>query len=131
MTDFAVYVVFLAVNVTVIVLRRRRPDLPRPFAVRGTIHRVPLIPVLGLASVAGMMTQLELLAIALGTALFAAGLAAGWVLPLTPMRASRAFGILTRSRRRKGPPDGDEHRRDDGSDDEAVDPEDPPCRPAS
>jgi APA family basic amino acid/polyamine antiporter len=79
-TDFAVYVVFLAVNVAVIVLRRRRPDLPRPFAVRGTIHRVPLIPVLGLASVAGMMTQLELLAIALGTALFAAGLAAGWVL---------------------------------------------------
>ena len=79
-TDFAVYVVFLAVNVTVIVLRRRRPDLPRPFAVRGTIHGVPLIPVLGLASVAGMMTQLELLAIGLGTALFAAGLAAGWVL---------------------------------------------------
>jgi APA family basic amino acid/polyamine antiporter len=79
-TDFAVYVVFLAVNVTVIILRLKRPDLPRPFAVGWAVHRVPLIPVLGLASVATMMTRLETLAIALGMLLCAMGLAAGWVL---------------------------------------------------
>ena len=36
-TDFAVYIVFLAVNATVIILRRTRPELPRPFAVPGAI----------------------------------------------------------------------------------------------
>jgi basic amino acid/polyamine antiporter, APA family len=79
-TDFAVYVVFLAVNATVIVLRRTRPEIPRPFAVPGTVGSVPVVPVLGLGSVALMMTQLELLAIALGSALGVAGLVAGWLL---------------------------------------------------
>ena len=83
-TDFAVYVVFLAVNGTVILLRRTRPELPRPFAVAGTVGGVPVLPVLGLASVALMMTQLEPLAIGLGVLLCAIGLAAGWL-----MRAQR------------------------------------------
>jgi APA family basic amino acid/polyamine antiporter len=78
-TDFAVYVVFLAVNATVIILRRRRPAISRPFAVRGAITGVPLVPVLGLASVALMMSQLEPLALILGTALCGAGLAVGWL----------------------------------------------------
>ncbi len=79
-TDFAVYVVFLAVNGTVVILRRTRPDLPRPFAVAGAIRGVPVVPILGLASVALMMTQLDPHAIGLGMALCAAGLAAGWLL---------------------------------------------------
>jgi basic amino acid/polyamine antiporter, APA family len=78
-TDFAVYVVFLAVNATVIVLRRTRPDLSRPFAVPGTIRGTPVIPMLGLASVALMLTRLEPLAITLGSALCVAGLMAGWL----------------------------------------------------
>lgn len=77
-TDFAVYVVFLAVNGTVVILRRTRPDLPRRFSVPGALFGVPLVPILGLASVAVMMTQLELGALALGTGLCAIGLAAGW-----------------------------------------------------
>ena len=75
-TDFAVYVVFLFVNATVIVLRRTRPALPRPFAVPGTIRGVPVLPILGLASVALMLTRLEPLAITLGSALCLAGLVA-------------------------------------------------------
>ena len=75
-TDFAVYVVFLAVNASVILLRRTRPDLARPFAVRGAIAGVPVIPVVGLASVALMMTQLAPSAIALGTAMCATGVIA-------------------------------------------------------
>jgi amino acid transporter len=86
-TDFAVYVVFLAVNGTVIILRRTRPELPRPFAVAGSVGGVPMLPVLGLASVALMMTQLEWRAVGLGVALCATGLAAGWLL-----RAQRHAG---------------------------------------
>jgi APA family basic amino acid/polyamine antiporter len=79
-TDFAVYVVFLAVNGTVIVLRRTRPEIPRPFAVAGAVGGVPVLPILGFGSVALMMTQLPPIAIALGTALGAVGLAAGWLI---------------------------------------------------
>src|SRR5207344_3144325 len=79
-TDFAVYVVFLAVNGTVIILRWTRPELVRPFAVAGTVGGIPVVPVLGLGSVALMMTQLEPLAISLGVALCATGLAVGWLM---------------------------------------------------
>jgi APA family basic amino acid/polyamine antiporter len=78
-TDFAVYVVFLAVNATVIVLRRAHPEIPRPFAVAGAIGGVPMLPILGFGSVALMLTQLPPIAIALGAALCAGGLAAGWL----------------------------------------------------
>ncbi len=78
-TDFAVYVVFLAVNTTVIILRRRRPDLPRPFMVTWDVGGVPVLPVLGVASVVVMMTQLDPVAIGLGVALSVLGLAAGWL----------------------------------------------------
>jgi amino acid transporter len=78
-TDFAVYVVFLAVNVTVIILRRNHPELSRPFAVPGAIHGVPIMPILGLGSVGLMMIQLEPLAIAVGAALCGVGLGAGWL----------------------------------------------------
>src|SRR6185369_8191586 len=79
-TDFAVYVVFLAVNAAVIILRRTRPDLQRRFVVPASIASVPLVPILGLIAVAVMMTHLEPAAIGLGIALCGAGLAAGWLL---------------------------------------------------
>jgi APA family basic amino acid/polyamine antiporter len=78
-TDFAVYVVFLAVNATVIILRRNHPELSRPFAVPGAIHGVPIVPILGLGSVGLMMIQLEPLAIAVGAVLCGVGLGAGWL----------------------------------------------------
>jgi len=78
-TDFAVYIVFSAVNGTVIILRRTHPEIPRPFAVGGTIGGVPVLPVLGLGSVTLMLTQLEPLAITVGTVACGAGLAAGWL----------------------------------------------------
>ena len=76
-TDFAIYVVFLAVNAIVIVLRVRRPGLRRPFAVPGAVRGIPVLPVLGFVSVVIMMTQLEPIAIAVGTAVCAVGLLAG------------------------------------------------------
>ncbi len=67
-TDFAVYLVFLAVNGSVVILRRTHPDLSQPFAVAGAIRGIPVLPVLGLGSVALMMTQLEPVAITVDTA---------------------------------------------------------------
>jgi APA family basic amino acid/polyamine antiporter len=78
-TDFAVYLVFVAVNGTVLILRRTRPKAPRPFAVRGAIGGVPVLPILGLGSVIVMMTQLEPRAIGLGLAMCTVGLAVGWL----------------------------------------------------
>jgi APA family basic amino acid/polyamine antiporter len=87
-TDFAVYVVFLAVNGTVVALRWRRPELPRPFAVPGRIGRVPVIPVLGVVSVVMMLTYLDGRATALGTGLSALGLVAGWLIRARAQRAT-------------------------------------------
>lgn len=79
-TDFAVYVVFLAVNATVIVLRWRQPAAQRPFRIRGAVGRVPIVPVLGLAATALMMTQLDVRPTLLGLGLLALGLAFALVL---------------------------------------------------
>jgi basic amino acid/polyamine antiporter, APA family len=77
-TDFAVYVVFVAVNGAVIALRVRRPDLMRPFAVPGAIAGVPIVPLLGLVSVVVMASHLEPRALAIGAALVGAGTLAAW-----------------------------------------------------
>jgi APA family basic amino acid/polyamine antiporter len=78
-TDFAVYVVFLAVNATVVILRVRRPELPRPFRIGGTVAGVPIVPVLGFAATVLMMTQLEARPALLGLALLALGLVMAFV----------------------------------------------------
>jgi len=79
-TDFAVYLVFLAVNGTVVVLRRRRPEMARPFEVPGTLAGVPVVPVLGIGSVVVMMAYLDPRAVALGTGLSVVGLFTGWLI---------------------------------------------------
>ena len=72
-TNFAVYVVFLAVNATVIVLRYRAADQPRPFRIPGAIGRLPLAPVAGFAAAALMLPQLDRTAVLWGLALVATG----------------------------------------------------------
>ena len=75
-TNFAVYVVFLAVNAAVIVLRRTAPDTPRPFRSPGSIRRVPVLAVLGSVAALAMVPQLETSSLWLGGGLLAAGLIA-------------------------------------------------------
>jgi amino acid transporter len=72
-TDFAVYVVFVAVNGAVIALRLRRPDLVRRFSVPGSIVGIPIVPVLGLASVALMVSHLDGRALVIGASLVGIG----------------------------------------------------------
>ena len=84
-TDFAVYVVFLAVNATVVVLRRRAPDDPRPFRTPGTVRGVPVVPVAGSVAALAMVPQLSGGSLRLGLAMLAAGLVA---FPLVDRRAT-------------------------------------------
>jgi APA family basic amino acid/polyamine antiporter len=73
-TNFAVYVVFLAVNAAVIVLRRTQPDAPRPFRTPWSIRGVPVLAVAGSVAALAMVPQLETNSLWLGGALLAAGL---------------------------------------------------------
>ncbi len=75
-TDFAVYLVFIAVNLAVILLRFQAPGRARPFRAAGSVRRVPVIPVLGLVTVFVMLPALRWEALALGTALCGLGLGA-------------------------------------------------------
>lgn len=72
-TDFAIYCVFLAVNGSVIALRFKASERPRPFRTPGSLAGVPLTPLLALFSVIIMVTQLEPTAITLGSALLCTG----------------------------------------------------------
>ena len=73
-TDFAVYLVFIAVNVAVVLLRFRLPDHPRPFRTPGSLRRVPVLPILGLLAVLVMIPALRWEAVVLGLGLFGIGL---------------------------------------------------------
>ena len=73
-TDLAVYLVFIAVNVAVVLLRFRLPDHPRPFRTPGSIRRVPVLPIFGLIAVLVMIPALRWEAIAFGVGLCAIGL---------------------------------------------------------
>ena len=73
-TDFAVYFVFLAINLTVILLRWRKPGWPRPFVVPGSVGRLPVVPILALLSVLAMICQLEGGAVWMGLGLSLVGL---------------------------------------------------------
>lgn len=83
-TDFAVYLVFVAVNVAVVVLRVRRPELARPFRTPGAIGRVPVLPILGLLTVIVMLPSLRFTAVLLGTGLCGAGVLVDQVLRSWP-----------------------------------------------
>ena len=75
-TDFAVYVVFLAVNAAVVVLRRRAPDAARPFRTPGAVHGVPVVPVAASLAIVVMLPRLDAGSLWVGAALLLAGAAA-------------------------------------------------------
>ncbi|MBI4570351.1 MAG: amino acid permease [Chloroflexi bacterium] len=81
-TNVAVFIGFAAVNVSLIVLRFTHPDTPRPFRVPLNIGRLPVLPVVALASVAFLMANLERDALLIGGGLFLSGLVAMELLSL-------------------------------------------------
>lgn len=72
-TDFAVYAIFIAVNLSLIVLRFRAPDVTRTIRLPWTIARVPVTPVLGTLTVLLMMAYLDAWAWTLGFGAMAVG----------------------------------------------------------
>lgn len=81
-TNFAVFIGFAAVNVSLIVLRYTRPDVPRPFRVPLNVGRLPLLPIVALASVAFLTANLERNALLIGAGLFVSGVVAMQVFSL-------------------------------------------------
>ncbi len=81
-TNFAVFIGFAAVNVSLIVLRYTHPDIERPFRVPLAIGRMPVLPVVGLGSVAFLTANLETDALLVGFGLFLTGVVAMELLQL-------------------------------------------------
>jgi APA family basic amino acid/polyamine antiporter len=59
MSSFAALVAFLAVNVALIALRYRMPEHRRPFRVPFAVGRLPVLPLLALASIALLLTHFD------------------------------------------------------------------------
>jgi len=71
------------VNVSVIVLRRTKPDARRTVTVPGSVRGVPIVPILAIGTVLVMLTRLEPDAWLLGGIALASGAAAWALLGLT------------------------------------------------
>ena len=78
MSSFAALVAFFAVNVVLIVLRYRMPGLKRPFRVPLAVGRLPVLPLLAIASIALLLSHFDWqIYVAGGIALAASALAFG------------------------------------------------------
>ncbi|MGA0878150.1 MAG: APC family permease [Ilumatobacteraceae bacterium] len=72
-TDALVYLMFLVTNSALIILRKRRPDAPRPFKVRGSIGWLPIVPSLAVVVTVTLAFRLEGRAVLLALGLLAVG----------------------------------------------------------
>jgi APA family basic amino acid/polyamine antiporter len=81
-TNFAIYVGFGAICVSLIVLRYRRPEIERPFRLPVAIGRLPLLPDAGVILLATQTANLSPRVLALGAGLFVSGVVAMEVLSL-------------------------------------------------
>ncbi|HEU4760520.1 MAG TPA: APC family permease [Dehalococcoidia bacterium] len=81
-TNFAIFIGFAAVNLSLIVLRYSQPEVARPFRLPLNVGRFPLLPVVALGSIAFMMANLERNALLIGAGLFVSGLVAMQALSL-------------------------------------------------
>ncbi|MDP2907462.1 MAG: amino acid permease [Nanoarchaeota archaeon] len=59
LTDFAIFAVFIIINVVVIVLRYKEPYTARPFRVPVNIGKIPLLPLLGILTCFTMLFHLD------------------------------------------------------------------------
>jgi APA family basic amino acid/polyamine antiporter len=71
--NFAIFLGFIAVNLSLIVLRFTQPGADRPFRLAPNIGRMPVAPVLALAAVGLMIANLEGNSILVGFVLVAGG----------------------------------------------------------
>lgn len=79
LTNFTLFITFMMINASVIVLRYRLPDVHRPFRVPISIGRFPLLPLFGLLTSALLLSQQDWQVFVLGTGLVLAGLVLSWI----------------------------------------------------
>lgn len=72
-TNFALFLTFALINATVIFLRRREPDIPRPFRVPLDVRGVPLVPLLGIFFSFFLLLQIEAEIVLLGIGILLIG----------------------------------------------------------
>jgi len=72
-SNFTLFVTFLVVNASVIILRLRDPGRARPFRVPGRIGPLPVLPFFGIASCLFLFVQLTPEVIGIGTVLAITG----------------------------------------------------------
>jgi APA family basic amino acid/polyamine antiporter len=72
-SNFTLFVTFFVVNLSVIILRRRDPNRPRPFTIPGRVRMLPIFPVLGLATCVFLLLQLEPAVLSIGALLTGIG----------------------------------------------------------
>ncbi|MDV2482658.1 amino acid permease [Methanoculleus sp. Wushi-C6] len=72
-TNFTLFVTFVVINASVILLRYRAPDLVRPFRIPGAVGTLPLVPVLGVVSSLFLLAQLDALVLLVGGVLVVVG----------------------------------------------------------
>ncbi len=74
--DFAIFILFAIVNMSVISLRRSKPRNVRPFRIAGQIFGLPLVPVLGLILSLTLITRISHQGLLDGTLSFIGGIIA-------------------------------------------------------
>jgi len=72
-TDALVYVMFLAVNTIVVILRRTKPDIERPFRIPWSVKNVPVFPLAAFGVTVWMMVLLEVESLIVGAGILASG----------------------------------------------------------
>lgn len=76
-TDALVFLMFIVTNIVLVVLRVRRPEVERPFRVRGNIAGLPMMPLAGILVTVVLMVRLKVDALALAGGLVLLGYVAG------------------------------------------------------
>lgn len=84
MSSLASLAAFAAVNIALVVLRVRDPDLRRPFHVLLSVGQIPLLPVFGTVAIAGLLLQFDPVVYAVTGAVLIVGLG---------LRVARRFRI--------------------------------------
>lgn len=72
-TDALVYVMFLAVNAIVVILRRQQPDVPRSFRIPWSVKGIPVFPLAAFGVTVWMLTLLDIESLIIGVGILASG----------------------------------------------------------
>jgi APA family basic amino acid/polyamine antiporter len=73
-TVFTIVIIFTLVNLSLIWLRYKEPDIERPFKVPLNIGKFPVLPFLGLVTSAALVTQFDAYVVSVGLGVIGAGM---------------------------------------------------------